>query len=241
LRQVFIFTELGEKELANVLEITRVFKYRKGEVIFFEGDPGEALYFVCSGKVKIYKLTPDGREHILHIIRPGGVFAEVVFFDPGPYPASAEAMNDSRVGSIRRDDFDRVLRDNPSIAVKMLGLMSMRLREAQAKIRDLALRDTYGRMVGTLLRLAGEHGTREGKLVRLGLKLTHQELANMMGASRETVTRLLNGLRKQGIIDIDRRSIVILDVERLVSTLSGEEIIEMSAGASTRRRGPGPG
>lgn len=184
-----------------------------------EGEPGEAIFFLKAGRVKISKQAEDGREHILHFIHPGEVFAEVVMFDGGPYPATAEAVEDSKVGMIRNTDMDRVTLANPGIALGMLKIMSRRLRMAQKQIQELALMDTARRMASTLLFLAAEQGVpcRDG--MAIDMSLTNQDLASMIGTSRETANRILGDMRRQKAINVDRKQIVITDMKRLKTWL----------------------
>lgn len=189
--------------------------YRKNALIFLEDDPGEGLFIIQQGRVKISKNSPDGREQILHILKDGDVFAEVVLFDQGVYPATAEAVEDTRVWLLRNEDMERLLQKQPKLAVKLLRLMSRRLRQSQLLIRDLALHDTCGRLAGLLLRLARREGEKAGGRIILDLDLTRQELASMIGTSRETVARILSRFQKEGVLVLEKQKIVILDEQKL--------------------------
>lgn len=185
-------------------------RYQKGRIIFVEGEPGEAIFFLKSGLVKVTKQDEDGREHILHYVNPGDVFAEVVLFVAGGYPATAEVVEDAEVGLIRNKDMDMVLVKNPGIALELLKIMARRLRNAQQQIMELALKDTTRRLAGLLLKLADEHGVKDGDGVRLCLPLTNQELANMVGTSRETVNRILSELRRKKAVATTRQQGIII-------------------------------
>ncbi|OEH85917.1 cAMP-binding protein [Desulfuribacillus stibiiarsenatis] len=215
LLQIPIFSELTEEGLSEISELVLVRKYKKRQIMFVEGEPGEAIHFVINGKVKLSKSTADGRELILGIRQSGDTFAEVVLFDGGTYPATAEAIEDSEAGLIRNKDIDQLVRNNSSIAIALIKTMSRRLRLFQQQMRDLALKDTLGSMVSTLQRLAKEHGidTPEGLLI--DLSLTHQELANFIGTSRESVNRLLSDLKKSNVISVDKGKIMIIDMKKL--------------------------
>ncbi|GAB4268137.1 Crp/Fnr family transcriptional regulator [Thermincola ferriacetica] len=212
-----IFAGLEENELQQIEDIVVIRNYKKNMIIFMEGEPGEALFFIISGKVKVYKLAEDGREQILHILKEGDVFAEVVFIDKGNYPATAQVLEDSQIGLIRNDDFERLVRENPDIALSLLRVMTYRLRQAQIQIRDIALRDTYGRVASMLLMLAKEHGLTCAEGIKIDLFLSRQELANLIGTTRETVTRVLSDFNKSNIIRLDRQVITILDEKKLRS------------------------
>ncbi|WP_366921972.1 Crp/Fnr family transcriptional regulator [Metallumcola ferriviriculae] len=215
LRQIHVFAGLNDEELDQLAAIVLFRPYRKGMFIFMESEPGDALFFVQQGRIKLSKTLADGREHILHFVGEGQIFAEVLLFDDGPYPATAEVMTDATIGIIRNKDLDIFLRTHPDTSLKILKVMSRRLRKAQMQIRDLALKDTFGRLMSTLVKLAGEYGkeTEEGLLI--DISLSQQELANMIGASRETVSRSLNDLKKSNVIDFNRQCILIKNMEKL--------------------------
>jgi len=191
--------------------------YRKGRIIFVEGEPGEAVFFLREGRIKISKQTEDGREQILHFIHPGEMFAEVVLFDGGDYPATAEVVEDSKVGMIRNADMERITLNSPGIALGILKIMSRRLRMAQKQINDLALMDTSRRMASTLIFLAAEQGASCEKGIVIDMSLTNQDLANMIGTSRETANRILSDMRRQKALMVENRQIIITDMKRLKS------------------------
>lgn len=192
LRQIPIFADLEEAELGELGQGVRVRRIKKNAVIFVEGEPGDGVYLLCSGKVKIYKLMEDGREKILHFVNPGDVFAEILLFDEGHFPASAAAMEDSEVALISNAEMRRILAANPQLAWRMLGIMSRRLRQAFTQVRDLAYRDVHSRLAAVLQDLALEYGHATDRGIRIELALSQQELANLVGASRETVARALS-------------------------------------------------
>lgn len=219
LAKVPLFRDLSIAELQAVGQLARVRNYKKNMLIFMEGEPGEALYFVITGKVKISKATEDGREQILHILQPGEVFAEVVLIDREPYPATAEVIEAGQIGMLMNDDVENLIRRTPEIALKLLRLLSKRLRMAQIQVRDLALKDTYGRLASMLLMLGKEHGEETPQGVRIDLPLSRQELANLIGTTRETVTRALGDLKKYKCIDLDKQVITIVDENKLKTWL----------------------
>ncbi|MDA8335801.1 MAG: Crp/Fnr family transcriptional regulator [Peptococcaceae bacterium] len=219
LRHIPIFAGLEPEELLEIEKLVLERRYGKGRIIFLEGEPGEAVFFLKSGRVKIAKTTPDGREHILHYIHPGDVFAEVVLFGDQTYPASAEIVEDAQLGLIRNQDMEALLIKSPSIAVALLKVMSRRLREAQAKINSLAHDDSYRRMTGMLLDLVRQYGVPAEKGTCIDINLTNQELANLIGTTRETANRILNDFRRSGVLIADRQRITITDEQKLRSWL----------------------
>ncbi|HHX73399.1 MAG TPA: Crp/Fnr family transcriptional regulator [Firmicutes bacterium] len=215
LRKVPFFTGLSAQDLEMVADVMVARFYPKGTILFLEGDRGEALYVIASGRVKISKSSADGREQILHILGSGDIFAEVVLFDRGPYPATAEAAEDTHCWLLHNTAMEQLLQAQPMLAIKLLRVMSRRLRQAQILIRDLALHDVYGRMAGLLLRLLKREGKPHKKGIILDLQLTRQEMASMIGTSRETVARVLSRFQKDGILLLEKQKIIILDAEQL--------------------------
>ncbi|MGE5630163.1 MAG: Crp/Fnr family transcriptional regulator [Caulobacteraceae bacterium] len=215
LRQISIFSELKEEFLEKIHNITILRKYAKGRIIFMEGEPGEAFYYIQSGLIKISKTSKDGREHILHILNEGHVFAEVTLFNKTVYPATAESLEDSEVGIIKNEDIEKVIMENPELSLQLIKYLNKRLIEAHTKIRNLALYDTYGRTAQALLKLAEDYGRRTTKGIELDLNISRQELANIVGTTRETVIRALTALKKERSIDIDKNTVTILDMEKI--------------------------
>lgn len=219
LKKIPLFFGLSDEQLLEISQLILERSYKKGRIIFMEGEPGEAIYILKSGLVKLTKRLEDGREHILHFVHAGEVFAEVVLFDGGNYPATSEVQEDSVVGVLRNKDIERLISKNPLIAVEMLRIMSRRLRTAQEKVMNLALHDTARRLAFALLKMAEDHGIKKSKGIVINMSLTNQELANLTGSSRETVNRMLNSFKRAGAIDVDRQQIVILDKAKLEDLL----------------------
>ena len=209
------FSSLEQDELDEVEEIMRLRNYNRGEIIFFEGEEGDGLFLLKSGKVKLTKMVESGEEQILTIIKPGNIFAEVVLFGNANYPATATALEDSKIYLIRSQDMTKLIKDKPSIAVKLLDVMSKRLRRAQKLVRDMGLKDTTRRTASLLIYLAEEHGVEKNNKVRIDIKLTQKELANMIGTTRETISRVLNKFKDAGIVSTAQRKMIINDLNSL--------------------------
>lgn len=216
IRKIPIFSDLEPEELKEVSNIYIPRKYKKGQIIFFEGDPGEAVYFVKEGKIKIYKSDPEGREYILHIFGPGNIFAETVLLGGEPYPANAEAVEDSVVGVIKNSDLEMLLKKNTDIAFKIIKVLSKRLRDSQENIKNLVFRDTYDRTACALHKMSLEHGIKTPQGIEVEMPITRSELASIVGTSRETVTRMLSEMKRKGIIDMDRQKIIIKNERELM-------------------------
>lgn len=215
LRSISLFEELPEEVLEVIAPTVYERRYRKGAVIFGEGEPGEAVYYLVSGRVRMYRLTEDGREQVLRIWAPGTLFALVVMLDRGSYPATAEAMEDVVVWVIRVDDLVRLLNRYPEVAGRIYHSVGSRLRDVQDRAHDLAARRAHGRVASLLLRMAEEQGEAVSGGTRVAVGVTHQDLGKLVGVSRETVTRALSDFRRERSIRIEQDAIVITDLAKL--------------------------
>ncbi len=204
LKRVPLFSDLADTELARFSDVIREREYPKNSVILFEDDPGDALYIVSSGQVKVVLIGEDGREVILSVLGDGDFFGEMSLIDDEPRSAHVIAMKDSQLLVLRRDDFQARLGESPTIALKLLKVLVQRLRRADEKIGGLVLLDVNGRVAQLLLDLAEESGG-----PRITRRLTHHTIAQMIGSSRETVSRAMRELVEKGTIDVSRREITI--------------------------------
>lgn len=215
LRQISIFSQLKEDFLEKIDTISILRNYSKGRIIFMEGEPGEAFYYIKSGLVKISKLSSDGREHILHILNEGHVFAEVTLFSSSSYPATAEVLEDAQIGMIKNGDLEKLIVENPEISLELIKYLNKRLIEAQNKVRNLALYDTFGRTAQALVKLAEDYGKKSPEGIELDLNISRQELANIVGTTRETVIRVLAAFKKEKSIELDKSSIIIKNLDKV--------------------------
>jgi CRP/FNR family cyclic AMP-dependent transcriptional regulator len=219
LRGVSLFRDLSEEHLKMIWGIARPKKVKRGETIFFEGDPFQALYVVRTGKVRLTKSTPEGKEIILYIRQDGEPIGAAMLFLNQPYPATAQALEDSEVWMIPGDELEDLVRKNPELAIAIIRLLGERLLQTQAHMRDLALQDKWGALISTLLRLVDEYGRETPDGIVLDIKLSHQELAKMIGSTREGVNRMMSQLKKEGILDVSRGEITICNEEKLKTFL----------------------
>jgi CRP/FNR family transcriptional regulator, cyclic AMP receptor protein len=215
LKQINIFSQLKEEFLQKIDNISIMRNYSKGRIIFVEGEPGEAFYYIKSGLVKISKDSSDGREHILHILNEGHVFAEVTLFSNASYPATAEVLEEAQIGIIKNNDLEKLIVENPEISLELIKYLNKRLIEAQNKVRNLALYDTFGRTAQALVRLADDYGKKTSEGIELDLNISRQELANIVGTTRETVIRVLAAFKKEKSIELDKSNIKIKDIEKV--------------------------
>ncbi|MGF7056391.1 Crp/Fnr family transcriptional regulator [Brassicibacter mesophilus] len=215
LKNVPIFSQLLEADLKKLENIAKERFYKKGALVISEGNKGEAIYIIKTGKVKIYKTSSDGREIILDIKDAGKIFAEVTLFNGGMNPATVAAIEDSVIYCINNNDIEMLIKNNPDMALEIIKVLNKRLQEAQAKIKNMALNDTYVRVSQMLLRLSEKYGDLKNGVIELNVNLTREELASLAGTSRETVSRILSQFSKEKILKISGRKITILDINKI--------------------------
>ena len=189
--------------------------YSRGETVFVEGEQGDTLYIVLSGKVKVGRRAADGRENMLSVMGPSDMFGELSVFDPGPRTATATVLTDARLASLDQAALRPWIRDRPEIAEQLLRVLARRLRRTNDALADLIFTDVPGRVAKALLSLAERFGTEEADGVRVHHDLTQEELAQLVGASRETVNKALADFAGRGWMRVDSRAVTILDAERL--------------------------
>jgi CRP/FNR family transcriptional regulator, cyclic AMP receptor protein len=187
----------------------------RGHIVFEEGDPGDRLFIVLDGKMKISRAAADGRENLLAVLGPGEMFGELSLFDPGERTATASAVTDSTLASLDHDDLRPLLLDQPGVAVQLLRALAQRLRRTNEAMADLVFSDVPGRVAKALLDLAERFGDDEGDGVRVRHDLTQEELAQLVGASRETVNKALSEFANRNWLRLEGRSVLLLDRERL--------------------------
>jgi CRP/FNR family cyclic AMP-dependent transcriptional regulator len=210
LASIPLFSGLQREELQRFADLTRERSYPKGSVILFQDDPGDSLFVLRAGRVKVVLIGEDGREVILGVLEPGAHFGELALIDDQPRSAHVIAMEDAQLLILRREDFRRRVEANPSVAWALLTELSRRLRRADVKIGGLVLLDVPGRIARLLLDLADEAGS-----AMIEKPLTHQTIAQMIGASRETVSRAMKEFQDAGLITVERRKIAVGDREAL--------------------------
>ncbi len=206
LATVPLFGGLDRQELERFAELTREKTYPRGSVILFEHDPGDSLFVVRSGRVKVVLIGEDGREVILGMLGVGEHFGELSLIDDRPRSAHVMAVEDADLLVLHRDDFRARVESSPSVAWSLLTELSRRLRRADDKIGGLVLLDVPGRIARLLLDLADEGGS-----ALIEKALTHQTIAQMIGASRETVSRAMKDFQEAGLIGVERRRITLRD------------------------------
>ena len=187
----------------------------RGERLFAEGDEGDRLYVVLDGKIKLTRAAPDGRENLLSVVGPGEMFGELSLFDPRPRTSSASAVTDATLAALAHDTLRGWLLERPDVSMHMLQALARRLRRANDVVADLVFTDVPGRVAKNLLDLADRFGEQERDGLHVHHDLTQEELAQLVGASRETVNKALADFAARGWLQISARSVLILDAERL--------------------------
>jgi CRP-like cAMP-binding protein len=206
-----LFEGLPTEQLEELAMIVTDLVFRPGQIIFSEGDEGTGFYVVITGRVKVFKLSFEGKEQTLHLFGPGEPFAEVAVFTGQRFPANAEALEESRVFFFPRDSFVDLIKKNTSIALSMLAVLSLRLRRFTHLIDDLSLKEVPGRLSAYLLYLSEQ----EKGAIDLDLTITKSQLASLLGTIPETLSRIFNRMTKQGYIELDGPRIKIVDREGL--------------------------
>jgi CRP-like cAMP-binding protein len=205
LRTVNLFSDLKDNELETISRILYVHSYQRGQLIFQEGENGDALFVVLKGRVKVCLYDEEGREYVLDIIGKDGFFGELALIDDLPRSANAIAMETSDLLVVRRSDFVKLLMENPSISVNILRVLAGRLRVADERIKWLAFLNVEGRILKYLLEVGARLGIRMKDYVIIERGPSQIEIANSCGCSRETVSRMVSSLVKKGVISVRRR------------------------------------
>jgi len=208
LKSIPIFSNLDTNTLETIHRVVFEERVERGGMILFEGEPARALYFVTSGAVKIYKTSPDGKEQILSIVRPGESFNDISIFDDGPNPAAAQAMGPVALYGISKKAMDDILRQHPQVAHTVIRTMASRVRQLVSLIEDLSFRRVISRVARILL----EYGSEK---TEPRTRLTQQDIAAMAGTAREVVGRSLKNLEENGTIRMESHRVIITNRDAL--------------------------
>jgi CRP-like cAMP-binding protein len=215
LRRSPLFAALDEEASASLLKSMTEISLTRGDALFHEGDPGDQLYVVVEGKIKLGRTSGDGRENLTAVMGPGEMFGELSLFDPGPRTATATVVTDARLARLPKAALTKWVQDRPQIAMQLLRVVARRLRRTNTMLADLIFVDVPGRVAKQLLQLAQRFGSVDGGQLRVTHDLTQEELAQLVGASRETVNKALADFASRGWLRLEGKSVVILDRERL--------------------------
>src|SRR5579871_2252952 len=209
LKQVSLFANLADEDIHDLMTAAKRRTFRKGEVIFHRDDPGQVLYMIKEGKVKICIISPDGQEISLAVLGKGEYFGEFALLDGLPRSTDAIALEKVECYTLQRSDFRNAIMKNPQIALQVMEALTKRLRNTDNMVEDLIFLDVYGRVAKKLLELADMHGVKTDDGVRIDVRLTQQELASMVGASRESVNKVMGYFTDRGYISTDKHKITL--------------------------------
>ena len=210
-----LFEALDTEDATALRRMAGQVHLERGERLFTEGDEGDRLYVILDGKMKLSRAAPDGRENLLSVHGPGEMFGELSLFDPSPRTSSATAVTDSQLAALGHDDLRRWLTSRPEVSLHLLQALAQRLRRINDVKADLVFTDVPGRVAKALLDLAGRFGEEEPDGVHVHHDLTQEELAQLVGASRETVNKALADFVARGWVQLAAKSVVLVDPERL--------------------------
>ncbi len=215
LKQIAIFADLADEDLRDLMAVAKRRTFRAGEVIFHRDDPGQVLYMIKEGKVKICLISPDGQEISLAVLGAGEYFGEFALYDGLPRSADAIAIEKVECYTLQRSDLHNAIMKSPKIAIQVLEGLSKRLRNTDQMVEDLIFLDVYGRVAKKLLELSYTHGVKVEDGTRIDVRLTQQELASMVGASRESVNKVMGYFTDKGYISTDKHRITLHKINDL--------------------------
>lgn len=215
LRRAPLFASLDDEAFRLLTEQLTEVDLARGASVFHEGDQGDQLYFIVSGKVKLGRTASDGRESLVAILGPGELFGEMALFDPSPRTATATAVSETRLAGLRNENLRQLLNTRPEVSAQLLQALARRLRRTNDNLSDLVFSDVPGRVAKALIDLSERFGRPATDGILVAHELTQEELAQLVGASRETVNKALAEFVQRGWLRLEARAVVILDVNRL--------------------------
>ncbi len=214
-----LFSELDNTEITDLTNITQIRNTKKKSVLFWEGDPATGFFLLLSGRMRIYKSSPDGKEYTLHIIHPGNIFAEAAIFKGKGFPANCVALEDSVVAFFPKNEFIQLLTTSPHIALKIIGTLSSWLRDFSRTIEELSLKEVPARLASYLLTEVEKSDSKS-----FDLSISKTQLASQIGTISETLSRTLRKMRDAKIIIVEGKRIDILDLDSLEAIANGKKI-----------------
>ena len=215
LKKFNLFDTINNDEMESLSDMVAENQIKKKSPIFLEGDSSENLYFLKEGRVKITRIDESGKEFTLTLLEPGEVFGELGLFDDSPRETTAIALEDSLICSMKRRDFEKIMNKKPDLSFKLNKLMGLRIRQIENRIEELIFHSVPSRLASLLLRLLDRHPKKTIKGLRINIKLSQQELANLIGATREMTSSVLNSFKKAGWINVESKFIYILNRKEL--------------------------
>lgn len=209
LQMVDVFQDLTDAEIEEIVRITTETSARKGKILYMPEDTSEVLFLLKKGRVQLYRISPEGKKLVIATIGPGSIFGEMALIGQGMHNTFAEAIDDCTLCVMSREDVERLLVSKPRVALRIFESLGRRLKEAEARLENIAFKSIPARLASLLLRLASQQGS------DTVVGFTHQDLGEQIGTYRETTTQTLNAFKADGLIEIGRKRITILDPEGL--------------------------
>ncbi|MDR6122624.1 CRP/FNR family cyclic AMP-dependent transcriptional regulator [Bacillus sp. SLBN-46] len=220
LSEFSLFRELNDLELTKITDIAIARDWKKQSHVFLQGDPLENVYFIYDGKIKIYKSDINGKEQIVAIAKKGEMFPHVGFFRKGDYPAYAEVIEPTTLIAVPISKFESVLIENPELCIKVFKVLGEKIVDLQNRLEEQILNNTYEQIIKLIIRLAQKHGQEKGDgTILLKSEFTNKDLANMIGTTRETISRTLTKMKKDELIEVDEEGNMIVDIEILMEEI----------------------
>lgn len=215
IRKAPLFSALDDAAAHELRQSMVALKLNKGQVLFKEGQEGDRLYVVVHGKIKLGTQSNDGRENLLSILGPGEMFGELSLFDPEPRTSTATAVTDARLVSLAHDAVIGLVTSNPQTSLELLRRLAQRLRKSNEVLADLVFADVPGRVAKAIIDLGERFGVEKEDGLHVNHDLTQEELAQLVGASRETVNKALADFAARGWVKLEPRAVLVIDVERV--------------------------
>lgn len=220
LSKFLIFRDLTDQELTKIVQISIFRTWKKGSHIFMQGEPMENVYFAINGKVKIYKSDMNGKEQIVAILKKGDMFPHVGFFRKGNYPAYSEVLEHAAIIAIPIHSFEKIILDNTELCIKIFHVLAEKIIDLQERLEEQILNKTNEQIIKLLIRLAKSHGMEQSNgFFLLKGEFTNQDLASMIGTTRETVNRTLTKLRSETLIEVNTDGTMLFQPEKLLEKL----------------------
>lgn len=210
MKNLELFQALSEEEKLNVVRLARPRTFEKGETVFSEGDEADTIYLMKSGRVLLYKVSEEGKEIALDILQENDIFGENTIFDDVQHTMNAKTLDTTLVCTCVKSDLPELLQ-NPAIALKIIKFLGDKLNNYTEQVAALAFQNVKGRVLNTMVRLARDYGEKTVNGLRINIPLNHQDLANLVNASRVMVTNTVNELKREGILGVDQHMFYILD------------------------------
>jgi len=211
-----IFRTLENEQLGEIMSLILRRRYKKGQMLFFEGDVSDKFYIINHGKIKVFKYTKEGKEQILYVLSEGDFIGDLSLLKKGKFDFNAEALEDVSACILTKDDFDKIVKKVPEISLRILENIHDRLVSLENLVQTLSTKDIEARIAGLLLRFGSEYGIALGKTVEIDMPLSREEMANYIGITRETMSRKLSLMEEEGMIElVGNKKIIIKDTEML--------------------------